>query len=122
MENLGPSAILDFKIRGFQLLWASGDSSSTNILNLVKIRQSTAELFSGVNLYKFVSCFSELGEPIYTKFGDVRGPSQNLLILKKMSDTLFRFETTAPQRPNFALFTPTVKLAEVLAKFPSQYI
>ena len=42
--------------------------------NFSKIRRSHAELFLGRR--KFVTL--ELGEPNYTKFGDVRGPSQTL--------------------------------------------
>ena len=46
----------------------------------------------------------------------------SLLNLKKISDMLLRFETTASQRTNFALFDTCVKLEVGLAKFLSRYV
>jgi len=72
----------------------------------------TRYIVSEVSKATEVTCFSELGEKIYTKFGDVRGPSWNLWNLKKVSDTFLRFETTALQRLKFALIDTLCKIRE----------
>ena len=99
--------MLDLKVGGFQLL----RGLQVPVMNQhTKFEQNLTVhglVILGVN--KFVLFFLGVGKTDLYEIWDVRGPSLNLLNLKKISDTLLCFETTVSQRPNFALLDTLCK-------------